>query len=138
MITNQAGFTLIELVTVIVIASIIFVYVGSNAGQSGLEVRATRDDIVTGLGYAQQIAMTRQTLANPVSFVSDGISTIDIQENGASIPGDIYPLTLPTNMSLTALNISYDKLGRTTSSVLTLTSANGSATVTVEDSGYSH
>jgi MSHA pilin protein MshC len=138
MSTNQTGFTLIELVTVIVIASIIFVYVGSNAGQPGLELRATRDDVVTGLGYAQQIAMARQAVANPVSFVSDGISTIDIQENGASIAGDIYPLTLPANMSLTALNISYDKLGRTTSSVLTLTSANGSATVTVEDSGYTH
>lgn len=135
---SQGGFSLIELVAVLVIGSIIFVSIGSTSGQKGLELQATRDDIVTGLFYAQQIAMARQNVANPVRFVSDGVSTIDIQENGASIAGDAYPLTFPTGVSFPAVTLNYDKLGRTTATLLALTSPSGSVNITVESSGYAH
>lgn len=135
---NQYGFSLIELVTVIIIASIIFVYVGSNQSGRGLELQATRDDVIGGLFYAQQIAMARESATNPIRFVSDGTGTIDVTENGASIAGDIYPLTLPTGHSLSAATLDYDKLGQTTATALALTSSTGSVTITVESSGYAH
>ena len=99
---------------------------------------ATRDDIVAGLFYAQQVAMARQSAANPVRFVSDGVSTIDIQENGASIAGDGYPITLATGTAFPAATLNYDKLGRTTASLLALTNATGNVNITVESSGYAH
>ena len=135
---RQHGFSLIELVTVLIIGSIIFVSIGSTSGQRGLELQATRDDIVAGLFYAQQIAMARQNVANPVRFVSDGVSTIDIHESGASIVGDPYPLTFPAGVTFPAATLNYDKLGRTTAASLALTSPSGSATITVESSGYAH
>jgi MSHA pilin protein MshC len=138
MCNNHAGFSLIELIAVIVITSIIFIYIGDNLGQRGMELQTTRDDIVAGLFYAQQVAMARQAIANPVRFVSDGITTIDVQENGVSVTGDSYPLTLPVGFSLPATTLSYDKLGRTTATTLTLTGSGSSVNIIVESSGYVH
>ena len=138
MVDNQLGFSLIELVAVIIIASIIFVFIGSSSNQRGLELQAARDDIVSGLFYTQQIAMARQSASNPVRFVSDGVSSVDVQENGASIGGDDYPLTLPVGVSLPAATLVYDKLGQTTATTLTLTGPGASVNITIESSGYAH
>ncbi len=135
---NQLGFSLIELTTVMIIASIIFVYVGSQSSGRGLELQATRDDVIGGLFYAQQIAMARESATNPIRFVSDGAGSIDVTENGVSIAGDVYPITLPTGHNLTAATLNYDKLGRTTATALTLSSTSGNVTITVESSGYAH
>lgn len=135
---EQQGFSLIELITVIVIASIVFVFIGANSGQRGLELQTTRDDIIAGLFYAQQVAMARDSAANPVQFISDGTSFIDVQENGASIASDTYPLTLPATASLSAATIDYDKLGRTTFNTLTLNGSGASVNITIESSGYAH
>lgn len=134
----QSGFSLIELITVIIIGSIMFVFIGTYSGQRGLELQATRDDIVTGLFYAQQVAMARQNATNPIRFVSDGVSVIDVQENGSSISGDVYPLTFPVGVSLPAATLNYDKLGRTTATTLTLTGAGASVDIVIESSGYAH
>ena len=138
MVGKQGGFSLIELITVVVLTSIIFVYVGSNQSQRGLEIQATRDDIVAALFYTQQIAMARQKTSNLVRFISDGVSLIDVQENAASIAGDNYPLTLPPGYSLTGTTLAYDKLGRTTATVLALNGSGGSVNITIESSGYAH
>lgn len=135
---RQDGFSLIELIAVLVIVSIIFIYIGANPGQRGLELQTTRDDIVAGLFYAQQVAMARQNNLNPVRFISDGITTVDVQENGVSINGDGYPLTLPVGFSLPAATLAYDKLGRTTATTLTLTGSGSSVNITIESSGYVH
>lgn len=135
---RQGGFSLIELVAVIIITSIIFIFIGDNLGQRGLELQTTRDDIVAGLFYAQQVAMARQNTANPVQFVSDATPAVDVQENGASISGDSYPLNLPVGFTLTPVTLVYDKLGRTTATTLTLNGSGASVDITIESSGYAH
>lgn len=132
---KQAGFSLIELLTVIIIASIIFVFVGDIGSQRGLALQSTRDDIVAAMFHAQQIAMARQSAANSVQFISNGTS-VDVRENGGSVLG--YPLLLPSGDSLTAITRNYDKLGRTTGAVLTLNGSGSSVVVTLETSGYAH
>lgn len=132
---KQTGFSLVELLTVMIIASIIFVFVGNIGSGRGLELQATRDDIVAGLFRAQQVAMARQGSSNSVQFISDGTS-VDVQENGASI--DIYPLLFPPGVSLTPTTLDYDKLGRTAGGLLTLNSSVGSIDIEVESSGYAH
>jgi len=135
---KNTGFSLIELITVLIIASIIFVFVGGNIGQQGLELQTTRDDIVAGLFYAQQVAMARQNTANPVQFISDATPAIDVQENGTSINGDAYPLTLPVGFTLTPVVLDYDKLGRTSAATLTLSGSGTSMNISIESSGYVH
>jgi len=82
--------------------------------------------------------MARQSATNPIQFISDGISTVDVQENGASITGDTYPLALPVGFSLPAATLTYDKLGRTTGTTLSLTGSGSSVDITIESSGYAH
>ena len=132
---KQNGFSLVELLTVMIIASIIFVFIGDIGSQRGLELQATRDDIVAGLFRAQQVAMARQGASNTVQFISDGTSA-DVRENGASI--DNYPLPFPSGVSLTPTTLVYDKLGRTTAVTLALNGSGGSVTIKVESSGYAH
>jgi len=138
MCEKQIGFSLIELIAVLIITSIIFIYIGDNLGQRGLELQTARDDVVAGLFYTQQVAMARQSATNPIQFVSDGVSTVDVQENGASVTGDPYPLTLPVGFSLPAATLTYDKLGRTTGTALALTGSGSSVVITIESSGYAH
>ena len=134
---GQDGFSLVELVTVMIIASIIFIYMGANSAPQGLQLQASRDDVIQGLFYAQQIAMSRQTASNTVRFVSDGVTEIDVEENGVSVGGH-YPLELPVGHSLSAATFVYDKLGRTTAGNMTLAGAGVSVNIVVESSGYAH
>ncbi len=131
---KQKGFSLVELLTVMIIASIIFVFVG-DIGSPRLELQATRDDVVAAMFRAQQVAMARQGDSNTVQFISDGTS-IDVQESGASI--DIYPLPFPSGVSLTPATLDYDKLGRTSAVSLALNGSGGAITILVESSGYAH
>ena len=135
---RQSGFTLIELVAVILILSVITAVTTSQfSNSSQFQAMTTRDDIVAGLFYAQQIAQARASATNTVQFVSTGTS-IDVREAGASINNGIYPLALPGGFTLTTATLSYDKLGQTTATTLTLTDGDSSATIAVSASGYAN
>lgn len=135
---REAGFTLIELIAVMVIVGIIAVTASARFASTDLaRLQASRDDLVAALFFAQQTAMARD---NIVVTVSTG--GVDVMENGSSITlhQDAYPLTFAAGVTAEpAVSFSYDKLGRTTSASITLTADDGSfATVTVDGSGYAH
>ena len=135
---RQSGFTLIELVAVILILSVITAVTTSQfSNSSQFQAMTTRDDIVAGLFYAQQIAQARASATNTVQFVSTGTS-IDVREAGASINNGIYPLALPGGFTLTNVTLGYSKLGQTTATTLTLTDGDSSATITISASGYAN
>ncbi|NIB44393.1 prepilin-type N-terminal cleavage/methylation domain-containing protein [Pseudomaricurvus alkylphenolicus] len=137
---QNSGFTLIELIATLVILGILTLAVfQSQGGISAAQVQAARDDVVTGLFYAQQVAMARGTAANTVRFVSSAAAdTIDVQLNGVSLANDIYPLSLPDNVNITSVTLTYDKLGRITSALSNPVVSGGGATgtIVVSASGY--
>lgn len=134
----EKGFSLIELITVILVIGILAIGVSSRfSSQSNFQVLTTRDDIVAGLFYAQQIALARSAASNSVEFISTG-TTIDVQEAGVTIGNGLYPLALPSGVSLTPVTLSYNKLGQTAATNLTVTDGQASATIQVSASGYAN
>ena len=133
----QKGFTLIELIAVIIIISIMSVTLLSRMNSiSSANLQAGRDDLITALFFAQQSAMAR---SNIQLILTSG--AVSVTENGTPliVHNKGYPLSFPSGVTSTAATLTYDKLGRTTATNITLSGAGGSsAVVRVEASGYAH
>lgn len=134
---QERGFTLIELITVIILVSIISVSMFSRlGGVSSANLHASRDDIIAALFFAQQTAMARSNIQLVVTS-----NSVSVTENGTPIVvhSKGYPLSLATGVTATAATLSYDKLGRTAATTIGLSSTTGaSASIVVEASGYAH
>jgi len=141
MIGGARGFTLIELIAVIVILSILAVVSASRFSEGSAGVQASRDDVIAALFYAQQIAMARDSAINPIQLRTTSTS-VSVTENGAPLlhAGVQYPQVLGSGVTLSATvtPLDFDKLGRTAASSFTLSKGGVSATVTVSDSGYAN
>ena len=137
----QRGFTLIELVTVVILISIVSVTLLSRLGSvSSANLQAGRDDLIAALFFAQQTAMARGNIQVVLAATS-----VNVTENGTGIVvhSKAYPLGLPFGIKITSpatpLTLSYDRLGRTAATTITLSGSGGlSAIVTLEASGYAH
>lgn len=136
----QQGFTLIELITVMILIGVVSVALISRIGSANTAaIQSGRDDLIAALFFAQQQAMMRSniTLVLTANTISVNDSNVPIK-----VSSDFYPLTLPAGVSLPALTLSYDKLGRTTKTQILLTGSGNSsgvtATIQVEASGYAY
>jgi MSHA pilin protein MshC len=134
---SERGFTLIELITVMILISLVSATLFSRIGSvSTANLQAGRDDLIAALFFAQQSAMARSNIQVILTTTS-----VSVTENGTPliVHSKGYPLTFPSGVSVTPATLTYDKLGRTTATTLTLSASGGtSATVTVEESGYAH
>ena len=133
------GFTLIELITVIVILGVLSFFMLPRLNISDSSLLSSRDSLVAAANHAQQIAMARDSAANPITLVVN-TNSVDVRENGISVnlPGVEYPIAFENGVSATSGSgvLSFDKLGRTTSTTISLNG--GAATVTIEASGYAY
>ena len=135
----QSGFTLVELVVVILLVGILsFVAMPRFFKTSGFTERNAAEEILTAFRYAQQLAMSRggnvQVIinANNYQILLGGIPVAN--PNGS---GD-YNVNLPGGITATNTTITFDNLGRPTPNA----QANivvGSYTVRIEqETGYAH
>ena len=138
----QQGFTLIELITVMILIGVVSVALISRIGSANTAaIQSGRDDLIAALFFAQQQAMMRSDITLELTA-----NSVSVNENGSPIKvgSDFYPLTMPVGVAITPnpLSLTYDKLGRTTQVAITLTgsgnSSGVSATVQVEASGYAY
>lgn len=136
----QQGFTLIELITVMILVGVVSVALISRIGSANTAaIQSSRDDLIAALFFAQQQAMMRSDITLELTA-----NSVSVNEDGTPIKvsSDFYPLTVPAGVSLPALTLSYDKLGRTTRTSIVLTgsgnSSGVSATIQVEASGYAY
>lgn len=137
---RENGFTLIELVTVMILLGIVSITLFSRVGSVGTApVQSGRDDLIAALFFAQQQAMMRPNITLELTT-----NSVSVNENGSPIPvgSDFYPLNMPAGVTLPALTLSYDKLGRTAETTIVLTgsgnSSGVSATIQVDSSGYAY
>ena len=138
----HSGFTLIELIAVIVIIGIMSVALLTRLSSvSNANLHTGRDDLIAALFFAQQSAMARSNIRVTITE-----SSISVTENGiplATYKG--YPLNLPSGIKISSpttpipVTLIYNKLGRTAATTINLTGSGGvSATVKLEASGYAH
>ena len=134
---GEQGFTLIELIAVIILISIMSVTLFSRLGSvNSANIQAGRDDLIAALFFAQQTAMARNNIQLIIT-----VNTVSVTENGIPIKvhAQGYPLAFPSGVTTTPVTLSYDKLGRTTATTISLSATGGlSASITLEASGYAH
>lgn len=140
MYNQTKGFSLIELITVMILVGIISISLFSRLGPvNTAAVQSGRDDLIAALFFAQQQAMMRSNISLVLTS-----NTISVKESGVAIKAgsDYYPLTVPVGVNLPALTLNYDKLGRTSKTQIVLTGSGNSsgvtATIQVEASGYAY
>ena len=136
------GFTLVELISVIVLVGVLSVTVFYRlASVNSVKVQSGRDDVIAALFFAQQQAMMRSNITLVIAA-----NSVSVNESGTPIlvSNNYYPLNMPANVNLSATvnTFVYDKLGRTTAGTITLTgtgnSSGASASIKVEASGYAY
>lgn len=143
----QKGFTLIELITVMILLGILSVVLFSRVGPTNTAaVQSGRDDIIAALFFAQQTAMMRSSAGSIRVVVTS--NSVSVMENGTPlvVGSNYYPLSLSQGLvaSTTAADgaFNFDKLGRTTRGEITVTgsgnTAGTSAVIKVEASGYAY
>lgn len=137
---KESGYTLIELVAVMILLGIVSVTLFFRAGSLGTApVQAGRDDVIAALFFAQQQAMMRPNISLVLTE-----NSVSVNENGnpIQVSSDYYPLAMPKGVVLPNLILSYDKLGRTTAREIIVTGAGNSsgvsATIQVDASGYAY
>jgi MSHA pilin protein MshC len=141
MTTPERGFTLIELVAVIILVGILSITLFSRFGSAATApIQSGRDDLIAALFFAQQQAMMRSNISLVLTA-----NSVSVNENGNPIrvSNDFYPLTMPSGVVLPALTLSYDKLGRIPAATQIVVTGSGNssgvtATIQVDASGYAY
>lgn len=144
MCVHQRGFSLVELVTIMVIIGVLgSVSVTKMMPNAIIQLQGARDLVVSALFVAQQQAMAQ---ASPVRVsVAGGAVDIRRDDNRDGVfaaneslrfAGTQYPLTLPGKISVSHATLDYDRLGRTSDSTISLSKGGASVTVAVSEAGY--
>src|SRR6478609_8193131 len=96
---SERGFTLIELITVMILISVVSVTLFSKIGSiSSTNVQASRDDLIAALFFAQQTAMARSGIQLVVTS-----GAVNVTENGTPIVihSKGYPLNFSSGVTAT-------------------------------------
>ncbi len=138
--SSDRGFTLIELIAVMILVGILSITLFTRMGSvNTAAIQSGRDDLIAALFFAQQQAMMRSDIEVVVTTSSVSVTEGDIP---IAVTNDFYPLTMPAGVTLTPVELAYDKLGRTTATQIGLTGSGNSsgvtATIQVDASGYAY
>ena len=148
---HQRGFTLVELIIVVLLVGILAINVGTRFfSNSSFADRNVADELVEAIRYAQHVAMSRVggtgntiriiTTANNYSIVHFNSTT----STSTPIPnpnrsGD-YTVPLPAGTSLSAETINFNGLGQPDTALdKSITIGAGNLVVTIEtETGYAY
>jgi len=144
-VLHSRGFTLVELVVVILILGILAINVGSRFfTKSAFSDRKVADELIEAIRYTQHLAMSRG--GNESFQIEFSTTSYSVQDSSGIVvtnPNrtDEYDVTIPNDTSLTASTsiISFNGLGQPTPNADTTINVGSSFTITVEqETGYAH
>lgn len=141
---GQKGFSLIELIAVMVIVAVISVTAAVRLMPSSLfELQAARDQLVTALFYAQQRALYSPFDVRVITLGRSVDIRVDSDENGIfSVTESVrfgsvqYPLELVGKASVSTHTLNYTSLGESQVVTLVLTSGVKTVDVSLSASGF--
>ena len=133
------GFTLVELVTVILIVSVLAVFVVPRfLGSSAFEGRTVQEQLISAAREAQQLAMDKGTGAAVTLEIDDGNKRVRIRYNEGGPQTIDYSVPDGITLVSTAPTISYSTLGDASTAMNVSIIGAGTRNVCIEDSGYAH
>ena len=93
---KQSGFTLVEMIAVMMITSILAVTLSVRFSATDIDLQSAKSDVLAALIFARETAMARSD-GNSAITVVIATNSIDVQVNGESFssPFQSYPLTFP-------------------------------------------
>lgn len=142
---NSSGFSLIELVAVMVIVSVLATVAVVRIMPSAVhEIQAAKDQLASALAYAQQRALyTPHTVrvilsGNQIDIREDLNDDSSYSEAERIRHGAVqYPLSLVNQVQVSSHILDYDTLGEITAPVsVTLSKGSRSVTLSISLSGY--
>lgn len=139
-VTQHRGFTLIELVVVILIMGIIGFVAGPRFVKTSVFAeRRAADEVLSALHFTQQMAMARgggiQFRLSANNYTVEETNGTPLQSPDRSGP---YSKTLPNGVTASPVTLAFDGLGRPVPNANAILSI-GSLSITVEaDTGYAH
>lgn len=137
---HSKGFTLIELITVLVILGVLAAYVLPRWSPGDNTVAAQADRLACDLRHAQALAMNQR---RPLSFDIQSATAYRVTDSGAPVTDpatmQAFQVTLDNSVSLTGSDTDFDSLGRPVAGgtllavprVFTLSGSSRTATVTL-------
>jgi MSHA pilin protein MshC len=133
----QSGFTLVELITVIVILGFVSVMVLPRFLQpDSFQARTVQDKLISAARMAQQLAMSKAVSAN-VQLSTDNSHhriRISYSEGGSQI----IDSDIPAAVSISNWSGSYNKHGDLVGAAASISINGGEHIVRIELSGYAH
>ncbi len=138
---NKAGFTLVELVVVLILLGVLSAYVMPKfTGRGSYDALTAQQDVKQALRYAQQLAMSRTDDVVIFSATSTALAITINGANAAKPDGGVYPLNMPSGITLSPItNITFDRLGAPSVSPIIAINGAQPLSVTVEGTtGYAY
>lgn len=141
---QQKGFSLIELIAVMVIISVIAVTATIRLMPSSLfELQAARDQLVAALFYAQQKALYGPFDVRVITLAGSIDIRIDQDANGVFSASESirfgsvqFPQDLVAGVSISSHTLNYNALGESAAASITLSRGAKSVVVSVSEAGF--
>lgn len=137
---NNSGFTLVELIVVILLIGILSITVAPRFFTSNIYAeRGAVDDLMSALRYTQQLAMNRgggiRLVLAANGYTVELTSGVQLRSPDGRFP---YTKNFPSGVSATPNTVEYNGLGQPVPNA-TSTLTVGSSTITIEaETGYAH
>ena len=136
---KSIGFTLVEFIAVMVIASVLFVTLSARLSSNNASLIQAKSELISTLQRARYIALSRAETDSDIAVIVSA-TTLDLRENtsSADFPDIHYPLALPANVRITqGLGIiNFDRLGNTVTTTIELTDEINIQQINLSSGGY--